>query len=107
MPLEPGSMYAFPFPLALARPPCYNTTLMTHPTDPTNSTNPKMTNSELIPTYELSADGESITCLVCQTVSHNTGDVRYLYCFRCKSFHNRSSFRPRPLTDGKPPDEPR
>ena len=38
-------------------------------------------------TYELSASGRSILCLVCLRPSFNSGDVRHLYCGWCRRYH--------------------
>lgn len=40
-----------------------------------------------MPSYTISADGKSITCLKCQRTSHNPNDVRFRYCGWCHVFH--------------------
>lgn len=39
------------------------------------------------PTYRISEDGRSITCLRCHMTSHNINDVTYLHCGHCYRFH--------------------
>jgi hypothetical protein len=39
-------------------------------------------------TYELSADGTAITCLLCGLTSHHRGDVEHRYCGKCHIFHD-------------------
>ena len=43
---------------------------------------------EAIPTFEISKDGEAITCLRCKQTSHNQNDVENHYCGRCHAFHD-------------------
>jgi hypothetical protein len=38
-------------------------------------------------TYTLSADGASITCLLCDRTSHHPSDVAEKYCGHCHIFH--------------------
>jgi hypothetical protein len=38
------------------------------------------------PSYAISADGKSITCLVCTMTSFHPVDVRERFCSRCKVF---------------------
>lgn len=42
-------------------------------------------------TYDLSPDGQSITCLVCGKVSFHLEDVAQLYCGNCHEFHMRAA----------------
>lgn len=43
---------------------------------------------EIAPTYEISADGKSFTCLRCKLTSHNPRDVENRYCGRCHAHHD-------------------
>jgi ribosomal protein L37E len=38
-------------------------------------------------TYELGADGRTITCRLCGLTSHHSGDVEKRYCGNCHIFH--------------------
>lgn len=37
--------------------------------------------------YDISDDGSSITCRLCQMTSHNATDVTKKYCGNCNIFH--------------------
>lgn len=39
-------------------------------------------------TYEVAADGKSITCLRCKKTSHNENDVKHHFCGHCHVFHD-------------------
>jgi hypothetical protein len=43
---------------------------------------------DIPPTFAISADGKSITCLRCHSTSYNPKDVAQHYCGRCKVFHD-------------------
>jgi len=43
---------------------------------------------DIAPTFELSEDGQSITCLRCKMTSHNPNDVKNHYCGRCHVSHD-------------------
>lgn len=42
----------------------------------------------IIPTFEISPDGKTITCLKCKVTSVNLNDVREHYCGHCHVFHD-------------------
>jgi hypothetical protein len=39
------------------------------------------------PYFQISADGQSITCLTCHMTSHHPQDVQHRYCGKCNTFH--------------------
>ena len=40
------------------------------------------------PTYQISADGRSITCALCEMTSYHADDVAHRYCGWCHIFHD-------------------
>lgn len=37
---------------------------------------------------ENTAEGQTITCLICRRTSYNAGDVQHLYCAFCHRWHS-------------------
>jgi len=44
-------------------------------------------------TYEIAADGKSITCKLCLKTSYHLVDVRERYCGFCHEFHDERALR--------------
>jgi hypothetical protein len=53
-------------------------------------------------TYELSSDGNAITCLVCGMTSWNPTDIEQKYCQNCHLFHSQMALR-QEIEDGPHP----
>ncbi len=49
--------------------------------------------------FLISADGQSITCLLCGTISGDSRDVKEKYCPKCLMFHEDRTFMLR-LSEG-------
>ncbi len=43
---------------------------------------------QVIDTFTLSEDGQSITCKRCKRTSHNPNDVDHHYCGHCQAYHD-------------------
>ena len=58
-------------------------------------------------TFEIAADGQSITCKLCATTSHSQRDVEHHYCGRCHIFHDDLPLLPPAIVESLMRNNPR